>query len=357
MRSVKILFIIVISLSALSTPFALFLSQEYNYEKDIVSVSRAYGDWFTVLLTDRLLRVNIDGEVKRLRELFENDVCYVSPLGKYYVVFNEVAGRLDLYSIEGDLPVYTSFASDETYIVPDDGSYLIGYTMSDDASTKVHFYDSNGMIAKTMNYENFERVIVNLSNFILFDCGEDGYYIIDRNGYEVANLPPYPMVALMDSGQRFAFTDGNYVYFYEGEYLDYKYRVNVDEPLGMRYSTDGDCLAIWNREKIVNIDAVSYVEEWVHELRDQSLVVTDIAMTNQGESMFCGIVRDFGEGYSEEERYSDPTLFMLDNRGYQRERERIPVYHLLGQYPKLWCNNDGSIVSVIFSRDFYIYKD
>jgi len=336
---------------------AVFLSQEYNYDREIVSVSRANGDWYLVVMPDMLYRVDVNGTAKKLRELFEGDTCFASPQGKFFVLFNKVSGKLELYSVDNTIPVYSTVSSDAVYVVPDDGSYLIGWTPSNTGSTKVHFYNSDGMITKTLEYNNFKGVISNLSGFILFDYGRDGLTIIDTGGNEIADIPNYDIIALRDSGDYFACTDGRFIYFYKREYLDYKYQIDVTNPIGMKYSTDGAYLTIWNREKVVNIDAVNYIEKWTFELTDPTVVVTDIVITNNDNAIYCGVVRDLGENMSKETRFVEPNLFVLDNRGFQRERDLMTTYYILAGYPKLWCFSDGSILTVLMPKDFYIYKD
>jgi len=342
---------------AVNTSNAMFLSQEFNYTREIVSVSRANGDWYLVVLPDSIVRVDVNGTVKKFKELFEGDTCFASPQGKFFVIYNKVSGKLELYNVDNTTPLYSTVSSDTNYIVPDDGSYLIGYTPSNSGSTKVHFYDSDGMITKTLDYDNFKDIIVNLSGFILFDCEKDGLIIIDTGGNEIADIPSYDIIALKDNGDNFACTDGKFIYFYKREYLDYKYQIDVSNPIGMKYSTDGSYLAIWNREKIMSIDAVNYIEKWTFEITDPTVFVTDIAITNAGGKMYCGVVRDLGESTPEETRFVEPNLFVLDNRGYQIERDIMTTYYILSGFPKLWCLGDGSMISVLMPKDFYIFKD
>ncbi|MGQ9706295.1 MAG: hypothetical protein ACUVWP_04735 [bacterium] len=356
----RLFFYLIIILSIITTvdsSLAVFLSQEFNYDKKIIFTSRADGDWYLIVLPDRILRVDINGTVKKLKELFEGDTCFASPLGKCYVIYNRVSGKLELYNVENAIPLYSTVSSDTFFVVPDSGSYLIGYTPSNIGPTKVHFYDSDGMITKTLEYDTFRKVISNLSGFILFDCGKNGLTIIDTVGNEIADIPNYSTVALKDNGDSFACSDGEFIYFYMREYMDYKYQINVENPIGMKYSTDGTYFAIWNREKIVSIDATNYLERWTHEITDPTIVVTDVAIANGGNEIFCGVVRDLGENLLEEMRFVEPNLFVLDNRGYQRERDIMTTYYIISGYPKLWCSGDGSILTVLMPKDFYIFKD
>jgi hypothetical protein len=339
----------------------LILTQTFEFKKTIYDISRIYDERIIISFDDRVSEIDFNGSKTKIIDLMLGENAIISPEGKNFLVvgradeFNNK--QLTLYNTQDyDMPLYTTISSDEHFFVKDDGDCLIGYTISEN-NIKLNFYDEDGIVINEREYKKFVDITINDTGNSFINCGEDGIYILDNQGDEIGNIISFQDFTVPRNDTRIAGFNGEQIFFYENFQEDYRLYIKINELYGLKYAPSGNNIFIWDKDRIYLIDALNYLEEWRQNTSFGGVIVTDISSDSVIENIVCSVLRDWGEAFSPDERYTEPGIIILDENGFERYSQTLNVKGCCPTNIKLDIDTNGINIYLKTPNKLYLFKN
>lgn len=356
----RILYILIISILIISISYSLFLTQTLKFKKEITDISRISGEEIIIATTKSVSRIKIDGTMKEIIELMEDERAYISPRGTNFLVVGRPdktnTRKITLYDTEEEFPIYTSIASDGEFFVKDGGDTLIGYTVNGDV-IKINFYDENGVVNVDRDYENYQDIQINDNGYVFLNCGDEGIYTIDNQGNEYGNIRYFSHYAIPRTGDKIAGFDGEQIYFYSNNREDYRLYIDLTDVKGMDFSPSANYLITWDSKAIYLVDSIEFLEEWKQNILDPSLIIQDIDVDEEVQNIVYITLRDWGDAFPPEERYTEPAVILLDEMGYQRYIETLDIEGCSPDNFNLDIDDNGINIYIQTPKNLFLFKN